>query len=43
MAFIGFRNIIDVQKLQTKDTTPFASLVKLIRYKLADVSENLEL
>jgi len=32
-----------VQKLQTKDTTPFASLVKLIRYKIADVSENLEL
>lgn len=34
---------LDNDMQQTKDTTPFASLVKLIRYKIADVSENLEL
>ncbi len=33
---------LDNDMQETKDTTPFASLVKLIRYKIADASDILQ-
>ncbi len=34
---------LDNDMQETKDTTPFAFLVKLIRYKIADASDILQL